>query len=110
MVKQIDEPNKKICNLLPTGRYNYTVGTHRESEKEWAIFGALRQQSDVPCIRTKDDLIYEIDDEWDFGDPGDNIHPSRHPKPTDSFSSEVSTSRRLFPIPLGSDRRLHEND
>jgi hypothetical protein len=88
MVKQIDEPTKKICNLLPTGRYIYTVGTHRESEKEFAIFGALRQQSDVPCIRTKDDLIYEIDDEWDFGDPGDNIHPSRHAKPTDKFSSE----------------------
>jgi hypothetical protein len=88
MVKQIDEPTKKICNLLPTGRYLYTVGTHRESEKEWAIFGAFRQQSDVPCIRTKDDLIYELSDEWDFGDPGDNIHPSRSPKPTDGFSSE----------------------
>lgn len=88
MVKQIDEPSKKICNLLPTGRYTYTIGTHRPSEPEWSIFGAFRQQSDVPCIRTKDDLIYELSDEWDFGDPGDNIHPSRHPKPTDEFSSE----------------------
>ena len=88
MLKQLEEPTKKICNLLPTGRYFYTIGTHRETEKEWAIFGAFRQQSDVPCIRTKDNLVYEISDEWDFGEPGDNIHPSRHPKPTDQFSSE----------------------
>lgn len=88
MVKQIDDPTGKICNLLPTGRYLYTVGTHRAAEAEFMIPGAIRQQSDVAILRTLDDLIYETTDKWDFGNPGDNIHPSRHPKPTDSFSSE----------------------
>lgn len=88
MKKQVESPSKDICNLLPTGRYLYTVGTHRVKEPEFIIPGAIRQQSDVPIIRTKDNLIYETSDEWDYGNPGDNIHPSRHSKPTDKFSSE----------------------
>ncbi|MEZ5426045.1 MAG: N-acetylmuramoyl-L-alanine amidase [Pyrinomonadaceae bacterium] len=88
MKKQLEKPSDKICNLLPTGRYLYTVGTHRSGEAEFKIPGAIRQQSDVAILRTKDNLIYEVTDEWDFGNPGDNIHPSRHPNPTDKFSSE----------------------
>jgi N-acetylmuramoyl-L-alanine amidase/peptidoglycan hydrolase-like protein with peptidoglycan-binding domain len=88
MKKQLENPSDKICNLLATGRYLYTVGTHRESEKEFMIPGAIRQQTDVAILRTLDNLIYETSDKWDFGNPGDNIHPSRHPKPADKFSSE----------------------
>jgi len=88
MKKQAESPSGKICNLLPTGRYLYTVGTHRATEKEFMIPGAIRQQSDVAILRTLDDLIFETTDKWDFGNPGDNIHPSRHSKPTDKFSSE----------------------
>lgn len=88
MKKQVETPGKDLCNLLPTGRYLYTVGTHRAKEPEFMIPGAIRQQNDLPILRTKDDLIYVTTDEWDFGNPGDNIHPSRHSKPTDKFSSE----------------------
>jgi N-acetylmuramoyl-L-alanine amidase len=94
MKKQAESPSEKICNLLATGRYLYTVGTHRGVESKdnpklkYMIPGAIRQQSEVAILRTLDNLIYETSDKWDFGNPGDNIHPSRHPKPTDSFSSE----------------------
>ncbi len=88
MVKQTEKPNGDICNLMPTGRYLFTVGTHRPKEPEFIIPGALRQQKDVAMLRTLDDLIYEVTDVWDFGDPADNIHPSRHSNPSDKFSSE----------------------
>ncbi|MBC7898443.1 MAG: peptidoglycan-binding protein, partial [Saprospiraceae bacterium] len=88
MKKQAGRPNEDLCNLMPTGRYKFTVGTHRPKEPEFIIPGALRQQTDVAMLRTFDDLIYEVTDTWDFGSPFDNIHPSRHPNPSDPFSSE----------------------
>lgn len=76
------------CNMLSTGRYIHTVGTHRAGHKTLEIKGALIQQGAVTVVRTLDNLTYEVTDTWDFDAVGDNIHPTRHPKPADKFSSE----------------------
>ncbi|MBU0680015.1 MAG: peptidoglycan-binding protein [Proteobacteria bacterium] len=57
------------ANMLPTGFYSYRVGKHRSVE------GAFIQNGPVVVIRSNDDLIYEITDDFDKCHPGDNIHP-----------------------------------
>ena len=88
IVKQIEDKNAKLCNLLSTGLYQYSVGTHRKDFEEYKICGVLRQEGKVPVLRTFNDLIFDVSDEWDFANVGDNIHPSRFANPIDAFSSE----------------------
>ncbi len=60
----------QLANLLPTGRYIYTVGQHR------AVTGAFIQQPNVIVLRSNDDLIFETSDDWERHSPADNIHPA----------------------------------
>ena len=64
------------CNLLPTGLYRYTVGTHRPTSNN-PQHGAFRQAETVVVVRTGNDLVYKSNDPnegWELGTPGDNIH------------------------------------
>lgn len=64
------------CNLLPTGFHQYRVGPHRGERQP----GAFRQQSPGWFHRTKQKLIYAVNEPgnvWDDLDgslPFDNIH------------------------------------
>src|SRR5215207_5045649 len=78
------ENHGKKANMLPTGRYALTVGTHRPKKKNAAgelvdnpkrIQGALRNDQEVLVLRTEDDLTYTVRDTWDRTVPNDNIHP-----------------------------------
>ena len=64
------------ANLLPTGRYQYTVGSHRAGTKG-EVRGAFLEGAPIVVLRTLDNLEYEIGDTWDSGEFGDNIHPAR---------------------------------
>lgn len=88
IIKQTEDKNAKLCNLISTGMFEYSVGTHRKDCEEYKICGVLRQQGKIPVLRTLNDLIFDVSDEWDFADVGDNIHPSRFANPTDPFSSQ----------------------
>lgn len=70
MRRQLNSSNGQLCNMLPTGRYSYTVGRHR------AVRGAFIQQPKVVVQRTKEDLTYETTDFYERHDPADNIHPA----------------------------------
>ncbi len=69
-------------NILPTGCYTYTVGTHRAGTSG-EIRGVLRLSnastgaSRVVVLRSVDDVIYDRYDLWDPTAPADNIHPGR---------------------------------
>jgi len=64
------------ANLLPTGRYLFSIGKHRPGTKG-EVRGAFLEADSIVVLRTLDNLIYEISDTWDSGDFGDNIHPAR---------------------------------
>lgn len=71
------------CNLLPTGCYEYCVGTHI-GERAGAVEFVLRlgngplpaNASTVTVLRTTNDLAYGTHDIWDMTKPSDNIHPA----------------------------------
>ncbi|MRX51193.1 hypothetical protein GI374_12180 [Paracoccus sp. S-4012] len=69
-------------NVLPTGCYTYTVGTHRAGTSG-EIRGVLRLSksrdgaSRVIALRTLDDVVYDRRDFWHDCAPADNIHPGR---------------------------------
>ena len=67
------------ANMLPTGRYIYQVGRHRD------IDGAFRLEAEVVVLRSNDDLVYETTDDWEVWTPLDNIHPGGCPD--EPFSS-----------------------
>jgi subtilisin family serine protease len=78
MSKQLEkcrsgESKAREANMLPCGRYFYTVGKHRNTP------GAFILSDEVVVCRTNDDLIYKTSDLWDKCTPADNIHPSYHP-------------------------------
>ncbi|MBO9401185.1 serine protease [Shimia sp. R9_3] len=72
-----------LCNMLPTGCYEYCVGSHI-SISNGEIKFILRQgngplpanASTVTTLRTHNDLAYGTQDYWDRTKPGDNIHPA----------------------------------
>ena len=72
----------KNCNMLPTGCYEYCVGTHGGSAG--AIEYVLRlgdgptrdDAGQAVVLRTTNDLIYGTMDIWDNTRPADNIHPA----------------------------------
>ncbi|MEP7382124.1 MAG: papain-like cysteine protease family protein [Gemmatimonadota bacterium] len=78
------EHHGRKANMLPTGRYILSVGTHRAKKKNAAgalvdnpgrIQGALRNDQRVVVLRSEDDLTYTVRDTWDRTVPNDNIHP-----------------------------------
>lgn len=71
------------CNMLPTGCYEYCVGTHVSARNGGIKFvlrlgnGPLPQDaSQVTVLRTVNDLCYGTRDIWDRTRPADNIHPA----------------------------------
>lgn len=75
--------SKVLCNMLPTGCYEYCVGSHFSTVNGEVKF-VLRQgngplpvnSSTVTTLRTHNDLAYGTQDYWDRTKPGDNIHPA----------------------------------
>lgn len=69
-------------NVLPTGCYTYTVGTHRAGTSG-EIRGVLRLSktrdgaSRVIALRSLEDVVYDRRDFWHDCAPADNIHPGR---------------------------------
>ena len=69
-------------NMLPTGCYTYTVGTHR-ANTSGEIRGVLRLSQElngasvVIALRSTNDLVYDRRDFWHKCAPADNIHPGR---------------------------------
>lgn len=71
------------CNMLPTGLYEYCVGSHF-SRTNGEITFVLRQGNGpmpvnagtVTTLRTYNDLTYGTRDFWDKCEPSDNIHPA----------------------------------
>ncbi len=69
-------------NILPTGCYTYTVGTHRAGTSG-EIRGVLRLASTlngasvVVALRSVNDVVYDRRDFWHKCAPADNIHPGR---------------------------------
>jgi hypothetical protein len=78
-------------NILPTGCYTYTVGTHKAGHPTREIRGVLRLSrsatgaSEVVVLRSITDTVYDRRDLWDLCAPADNIHPGRL---ASGFSSE----------------------
>ena len=73
------------ANLLPSGKYNMVVGTHRPKKKDAKgnlidnpnrVQGALRNDQTVVVLRSEDDLSYTVKDTWDKTVANDNIHAS----------------------------------
>jgi hypothetical protein len=68
-------------NILPTGCYTYTVGTHRPGQPR-SIPGVLRLSttasgaSSVVVLRSLGDVVYDRFDAFPIATPGDNIHPA----------------------------------
>ncbi len=69
-------------NILPTGCYTYTVGTHKRG-KPGEIRGALRLSKTadgadlVVVLRSLQDVTYDRMDRWHKCTPADNIHPGQ---------------------------------
>jgi len=80
-----------VGNILPTGCYTYTVGTHKAGHQTREIRGVLRLSnaatgaSEVVVLRSVTDTVYDRRDMWDLCAPADNIHPGRL---SSGFSSE----------------------
>jgi hypothetical protein len=73
------EQGGHLANMLPTGRYLYQVGHHRD------VVGAFRLEAEVVVLRSNDNLVYERTDHWEAWVPLDNIHPGGCPE--EPFSS-----------------------
>jgi len=58
------------CNLLPGGCYTYVVGPHRNKA------GCLRETENYAVVRNRNNMTYDVGDDWDDCFPADNIHPS----------------------------------
>lgn len=70
-----------VGNVLPTGCYTFTVGTHKRGQAG-EIPGVLRLSttasgaSRVMVLRSLDDVVYDRFDRFPIATPGDNIHPA----------------------------------
>jgi peptidoglycan hydrolase-like protein with peptidoglycan-binding domain len=84
------QPWSLKCNMLPTGCYEYCVGTHYGHAGEVPYVLRLGNgpepelAGEALVLRTTNDLVYGTQDTWDRTKPGDNVHPAFLPA---SFSS-----------------------
>lgn len=73
---------RPACNLLPCGCYTYEVGPHRGKA------GCLRETEPYAVLRNRNNMSYDVGDDWDHCFPADNIHPSfADPSGSAKFSS-----------------------
>ncbi len=64
------------ANMMATGLYRFTVGWHHPGTAR-ALPGVLTEADDQRTVRRSPKaLSYGLNDVWDCGDPGDNLHPS----------------------------------
>ncbi len=68
-------------NMLPTGCYIYKIGTHAPATRSRWVTPALRlsdakgaHTGAATVLRTRDDLVFGHNDDWDTCEPADNIH------------------------------------
>lgn len=69
-------------NILPTGCYTYTVGTHRKGERGeiptvFRLGTTSSNASRVVVLRSLSDVIYDRFDAFPAATPADNIHPGQ---------------------------------
>src|SRR5262245_1981687 len=57
-------------NMLPTGCYRMTVGTHN------GRVGCLMEGEDFTVLRSRKDYVFDTKDNWDNTFPGDDLHPA----------------------------------
>ncbi len=76
--------HSRKANLLPCGKFDMVVGTHRPTKKNekgevvanpGRVQGALRNNKRVVVLRSEDDLTYTVNDTWDETIAFDNLHP-----------------------------------
>lgn len=94
------------CNMLPTGRYGYCVGTHysQRRNKTLRLQGVLRlgrgpepgDATAATVLRTSNDLAYGTRDRWDKTIPRDNIHPAFIPGSFSSLGCLTLEGRQQF--------------
>ncbi|AZO79331.1 MULTISPECIES: hypothetical protein [unclassified Bosea (in: a-proteobacteria)] len=77
-----NQPAKWIGNILPTGCYTFTVGTHKRGQpgeipEVLRLSTSAAGASTVLVLRSLSDLIYDTMDHWQTTAPGDNIHPGQ---------------------------------
>lgn len=73
-------------NLLPTGSYGYIVGRLNTTAGAFVLRVSTEEKRTVAVLRSTDDVTYDIQDEFDVAQPGDNIHPA-YSASTAEFSS-----------------------
>ncbi|MCB9230150.1 MAG: hypothetical protein H6581_00685 [Bacteroidia bacterium] len=81
-VSSFAKTGKPAVNLLLSGCYKYIKGNHPMSlTRDWngqkldSTMKAFRLSSpSVPILRSRDDAVFEATDDYEFMNPGDNIH------------------------------------
>jgi hypothetical protein len=88
----------QCCNLLPTGFYEYAVGTHRPN-KVGQQLGALIEQDIILVLRLENALAesYTVHGNWTVGDVGDDIHAGRREAALDGGPSFSSAGCQTIP-------------
>ena len=74
-------------NMLACGSYGYRVGPHHNGTYP----GCLRQDDTVAVLRSRNDPVYDVRDDWDVRTdppPMDNIHPAF----SDKYQSSLFSS------------------
>lgn len=75
-------PWSSRCNMLPSGCYQYCVGTHYGDSGKVTFVLRLgngpepKSAGEAVVLRTTNDLCYGVQDIWDRTKPADNIHPA----------------------------------
>jgi outer membrane protein OmpA-like peptidoglycan-associated protein/peptidoglycan hydrolase-like protein with peptidoglycan-binding domain len=96
------------ANMLPCGRYEMVVGTHRPKKEDdkgklvdnpGRVQGALRNDHKVVVLRSEDDLSYTVKDTWDRTKAYDNIHPGIVPVNTGTSTVPDYSSAGCSTIP-----------
>jgi predicted chitinase len=83
-------------NMLPTGCYRMTVGTHT------GHIGCFMEGEDFTVLRSRKDYVFDTKDTWDNTFPGDDLHPSFSNSSADFSSWGCQTIRGDCPV--GTDR------
>ncbi len=83
--QQIMQPQARIANMLPTGRYTYDVGTHRGGRR--IVPAALIQRGPVVVQRDFAEDAELRASSWHFVRPVDNVHPAFDEPPGTAFAS-----------------------
>jgi V8-like Glu-specific endopeptidase/GH24 family phage-related lysozyme (muramidase) len=95
-----------LANLLPTGCYEYCVGTHRGSAEVPTVLRLgdgpePAYASRVTTLRTANDGIYGTRDLWDLCKPADNVHPAFNASSAEFSSLGCLTVKGSYSTAMG---------